>query len=148
MALDFPNSPTNGQLYTDPVNGNRYVYDSANSAWKSTSTFQYNATVSSTAPGTPQKGSLWWNQDYGRLLVYYQDANTSLWVDATPSMDYRSDIFAVANAGFGKANTALQNTSGTFAGTLYTTGSLVVATNITTIYTISTISTISTPTDY
>ena len=124
MALDFPNSPTNGQLYTDPVNGNRYVYDSANSAWKSTSTFQYNATVSSTAPGTPQQGSLWWNQDYGRLLVYYQDANTSQWVDATPSMDYRSDIFAVANASFGKANTALQNTSGTFAGNLGVAGSV------------------------
>lgn len=121
MALNFPDSPTNGQLYTDPVNGNRYTYDSANSAWKSTSTFQYNATVSSTAPGTPQQGSLWWNQDYGRLLVYYQDANTSQWVDATPSMDYRSDIFAVANAGFSKANTALQNTTGTFAGTLTVT---------------------------
>lgn len=122
MALNFPDSPTDGQLYTDPVNGNRYTYDSANSAWKSTSTFQYNATVSSTAPGTPQQGSLWWNQDYGRLLVYYQDANTSQWVDATPSMDYRSDIFAVANAGFGKANTALQNTSGTLNGTLTIAG--------------------------
>ena len=33
MALQFPNSPTNGEVYTDPVTGNRYTYDSANTAW-------------------------------------------------------------------------------------------------------------------
>lgn len=33
MALNFPSSPTNGQVYTDSVSGNRYVYNSANTAW-------------------------------------------------------------------------------------------------------------------
>lgn len=34
MALNFPNSPTNGQQYLDTASGNRYVYDSANTLWK------------------------------------------------------------------------------------------------------------------
>lgn len=34
MALNFPNSPTNGQAYFDTSSGNRYVYDSANTLWK------------------------------------------------------------------------------------------------------------------
>lgn len=34
MALNFPNSPTNGQAYLDTASGNRYVYDSANTLWK------------------------------------------------------------------------------------------------------------------
>lgn len=126
MAINFPDSPSNNDTYTDPVNGNRYIYDSANSAWKSASTFQYSVTISSTAPGSPQQGTLWWNQDYGRLLVYYQDANTSQWVDAAPADD-KTVIFGVANAAFGKANTALQNTTGTFAGTLTTSGGVIAA---------------------
>ena len=126
MALNFPNSPTDGQIYTDTPSGNRWVWDSANTVWKSTSTFTQTITVASTAPGSPVVGQLWWNQDYGRLLVYYSDGTSSQWVDASPS-DYTSGlafgqantVFGVANAAFGKANTALQNTTGSFSGSLY-----------------------------
>lgn len=41
-------------------------------------------TVSNTAPVSPGSGDLWWNTDYGRLLVYYTDADSSQWVDAAP----------------------------------------------------------------
>lgn len=34
MALNFPNSPVDGQTYLDTSSGNRYVYDSANTLWK------------------------------------------------------------------------------------------------------------------
>lgn len=34
MALNFPNSPIDGQSYYDVSSGNRYVYDSANTIWK------------------------------------------------------------------------------------------------------------------
>lgn len=33
MALNFPSSPTDGQVYYDSATGNRYVYKSANTAW-------------------------------------------------------------------------------------------------------------------
>ena len=126
----------------DTASGNRWSWDAANTSWKSTGTFTQTITVASTAPGSPATGQLWWNQDYGRLLVYYNDGTSSQWVDASPS-DYTSGlayaqanavfgvanaayntantfggVYQVANAAFGKANTALQNTSGTFAGSL------------------------------
>lgn len=37
---------------------------------------------SSTAPSNPGDGVLWWDQDNGKLKIYYTDANTSQWVDA------------------------------------------------------------------
>ena len=128
MALNFPNSPTNGQLYTDTLSGNSWTYDSANTCWKSTSTYIQTITVSSSAPGTPAVGQLWWNRDYGRLLVYYSDGDTSQWVDASPS-DYTSQLaYNQANAAFGKANNALAITSGTFAGNLVITNTVGIGT--------------------
>jgi hypothetical protein len=35
MALNFPNSPADGQIYIDSTSGNRYVYDATNSRWNS-----------------------------------------------------------------------------------------------------------------
>ncbi len=152
MTLQFPNTPTDGQVYTDTNSGNRWVWDSANTVWKSTSTFTQTITVSSSQPGSPVVGQLWWNQDYGRLFIYYNDGTSNQWVDATLSPDI-SGIYGVANisynaansslsvanssyasinsnwtvtnTAFGKANTALQNTTGTFAGTLTVTGDVV-----------------------
>jgi hypothetical protein len=104
------------------------------------------ATIGNTAPSSPANGALWWSNTYGRLLVYYNDGTSSQWVDATPSYDptpifnVSNAAFSVANAGFtvanadstrltaafGKANTALQNTTGVFAGSLTTTGSITI----------------------
>lgn len=111
MALNFPNSPTNGQVYLDVSTGNRWAWDSANTCWKSTSVFTQAITVAASAPGEPVVGQLWWNQEYGRLLVYYNDGTSSQWVDASPS-DYTStqafnqsnNSYAMANASFNMAN--------------------------------------------
>jgi hypothetical protein len=138
MPLNFPNSPTDGQLYTDTNSGNRWVWDSANTVWKSTSTFTQTITVSSTQPGSPVVGQLWWSQDYGRLFVYYNDGNSSQWVEANPADQTAGLVFntanaaygtanaghIVANGAYGRANTALQNTSGTFSGNMYISGTL------------------------
>jgi hypothetical protein len=40
-------------------------------------------TVSSTPPGSPSSGDLWWNQDDASLYVYYNDGNSSQWVSST-----------------------------------------------------------------
>lgn len=37
MAINFPNSPTNGQTYTNSGTGVTYTYSSADSAWIVTS---------------------------------------------------------------------------------------------------------------
>ena len=111
MALNFPNTPTDGQVYTDVSTGNRWAWDSANTCWKSTSAFTQSITIAASAPGEPVVGQLWWNQEYGRLLVYYSDGTSTQWVDASPS-DYTStqafnqsnNAYAMANASFNMAN--------------------------------------------
>ena len=138
MAINFPNSPTDGQIFIDGSSGNRWVWDTANTCWKSSSTFTQTITVSSTQPGTPVVGQLWWNKDYGRLLVYYNDGDTYQWVDTTPVDAYglaaygqantayalANNIYGVTNSAFGIANTALQNTTGTFSGSLTFSGNV------------------------
>jgi hypothetical protein len=44
-----------------------------------------NIEVSTTAPVAPFDGDLWWDSTAGRLKIYYDDGNTSQWVDASPA---------------------------------------------------------------
>lgn len=102
MALNFPNSPTDGQVYTDSTTGNRYVYNLGSGRWNYT-TNGVTMSVASSPPGNPNQGNLWWNQDYGRLFVYYTDVDTSQWVEANPVPDF--------GAAYAFANTAANTTA-------------------------------------
>ena len=35
-------------------------------------------------PSNPEAGNLWYNSDQGRLYIYFEDADSSQWVDASP----------------------------------------------------------------
>ena len=108
--------------YLDVSTGNRWAWDSANTCWKSTSAFTQSISISASAPGSPVVGQLWWNQDYGRLLVYYNDGTSSQWVDASPS-DYTStqafnqsnNSYAMANASFNMANASYTSSNLSYA---------------------------------
>ena len=52
----------------------------------STASSGASVTTSDSAPGSPNDGDLWWKSDEGRLKVYYEDADTSQWVDASPPL--------------------------------------------------------------
>ena len=41
-------------------------------------------TTDDSAPSSPSDGDLWWKSDEGRLKIYYQDTDSSQWVDAFP----------------------------------------------------------------
>ena len=41
--------------------------------------------VADIAPASPTSGDLWWNSNSGVLKIYYQDVDTSQWVDASPT---------------------------------------------------------------
>ena len=41
-------------------------------------------TTDDNAPSSPSDGDLWWKSDEGRLKIYYQDTDSSQWVDAFP----------------------------------------------------------------
>ena len=120
MALTFPSSPTNGQIYTDTVTGNRYIYDSSKGLWKYSSN-NVGMTVSTVAPSNVAAGAMWFNTNIGRTFVYYDDGDSKQWVETVPAgtvdtntiAGYVNPVFAsmnaayaTTNAGFGVANAA------------------------------------------
>ena len=44
------------------------------------------ALIGDVPPSSPNPGDLWWESDTGRLKIYYQDTDTSQWVDASPPL--------------------------------------------------------------
>ena len=56
-------------------------------------------TISDTPPAATA-GDLWWESDTGRLKIYYQDTDTTQWVDTTPPLSslVSSDIPGSATA--------------------------------------------------
>lgn len=113
MALTFPSSPTNGQIYTDTVTGYRYIYNSNSSAWIFSSN-NVGMSVSSTPPSNVGSGSMWYNREIGRTFVYYNDGDSSQWVETVPagSIDtstiasYVNPIYASLNTNWSFTNTA------------------------------------------
>jgi hypothetical protein len=134
MALNFPATPTDGQIYVDAASGNQYRYDLANTKWKYASNNYFTASVLGSVPSGATPGQLWWNSEYGRLLVYYSDGDSSQWVDTSPYAEtgFISDqanlallianttsnsvasISLTANLAYANANTKLANTANTF----------------------------------
>jgi hypothetical protein len=86
-----PTSPSDGDLWWNSAEAIMYVYydDGSSSQWVSTSTpgprgeSGLNVTTSNTAPSSPTAGQFWWNTDVNRLYIYYTDADSSQWVQAT-----------------------------------------------------------------
>lgn len=74
-ALDFPTSPTNGQIYEG------YVYDSSLPGWRSKGGAVAAIYTSDTAPSGAVKGDMWFRTSDGTTYVYVVDADTSQWVE-------------------------------------------------------------------
>lgn len=75
-ALDFPSSPTDGQVY------NNWIYSSAKGAWKSKPLTAAKTVNSDTPPSNPANGDQWFNTIDSTLYIYYTDADTSQWVES------------------------------------------------------------------
>lgn len=74
MAIDFPSSPTNGQVF-----GN-YTYNSTKGAWTVTPQTQLKTAVGDVKPSTPSNGDLWYNSTDGYMYMYYTDGTSNQWV--------------------------------------------------------------------
>ena len=75
MAIDFPNSPTVGQIFTSGSfswrwDGTRWVSVAMGSS----------IAIGDTPPSSPYTGQLWWDSIGGQAYLYYQDPNTTQWV--------------------------------------------------------------------
>jgi hypothetical protein len=75
MAIDFPASPTNGQIYQG------YYYDSSKAAWRSQGTSHGSVITSATTPTGATAGDMWFNTVDGTLFIYYNDGISTNWVE-------------------------------------------------------------------
>ena len=100
-------------LSTAPTTGQVLKYDGSNwSAADETGTASgANVTISDTAPGSPDAGDLWWESDKGRLKIYYQDTDSSQWVDASPPLS--NDSLSLVSTTTTNGTNAIQTTSST-----------------------------------
>ena len=82
-GLTYPTTNgSNGEVLTSDGAGN-VVWGAANSQ----------VTISDTLPaGTPSAGDLWWESDTGRLKIYYQDVDSSQWVDTNPPLALQNNL--------------------------------------------------------
>jgi hypothetical protein len=75
VALDFPSSPTDGQVYGS------YTYNSTRGAWLNTATSTRVVTTSDTAPSNPTNGDMWMYTVDGTCFIYYNDGTSGQWVE-------------------------------------------------------------------
>jgi|TARA_R110002153_G_scaffold43969_1_gene124054 hypothetical protein len=80
MALNFPDSPSDGQAVI--LNGNNFVYSSANNQWTKR---VGNMIMSDNAPSNPIPGQMWFDTTVLKTFVYYADGSSSQWVEINTS---------------------------------------------------------------
>lgn len=90
MALNFPSLPTVGQVYT--VNGESWQWDGH--CWSPVAgSVTYSPVYIGTFPPTsPLPGDLWWNNNTGRMCIYYEDVDSSQWVSAFQPPDQLVEV--------------------------------------------------------
>lgn len=74
MALNFPSSPTNGQVY------DKYIFNSTKNTWEIAPKSTFQIALSDVAPTVPVKGDMWFDTASGTTYAYYEDIDSSQWV--------------------------------------------------------------------
>ena len=78
MAVNFPDSPSNGDTYV--VGGVTYTYNSTKNAWETIGGAITTTGSGDTPPANPADGDLWFNSSSAELSVRYNDGTSSQWV--------------------------------------------------------------------
>ena len=87
MAIDFPDSPSNNDIYT--VNGKRWIYSSGK--WSIYGSTAPDATASDTEPTGVGDGHIWYRSDQSQTLIRYD--NTWVEVGSAGGFDNASTSF-------------------------------------------------------
>ena len=80
-------------VISTPISGEVLSYNG--SQWVNTpTTVTAKADISENAPSNPSPGDMWWKSDEGTMKIYYDDGDTSQWVDASPIGDPFENVYA------------------------------------------------------
>ncbi len=77
MAMNFPNSPNNGDTHV--VNGKTFIYDTSKGIWNVSGAIQL-ISVSDNAPANPINGDMWFNSADTNTYMYYSDGDSNQWI--------------------------------------------------------------------
>ena len=92
MALDFPASPSNGQIFSS--GGISWTFDG--DKWKVSSSGIEPVFISSSTP-TGVAGQIYWDSDESTAYIYYDDGNTAQWVPLTSTAPVSFDTSAIVS---------------------------------------------------
>jgi len=90
-AMDFPASPTDGQLYPAAPNS-EYIYNTDKGAWMSLPTEAAKTITSDIAPVNPKDGDQWFNSIDGCLYLYYVDVDGGQWLQTKNDASFSSTL--------------------------------------------------------
>ena len=76
MAINFPNSPSNGATHS--AAGQTFTYDGTAGVWNPQEGTP--VSTSTSAPSNPAAGDLWFDTSSGTLYFYYADGSSNQWV--------------------------------------------------------------------
>ena len=86
VSATAPSSPSTGDLWYDTEDARTFVWTGTEWVDAAPDSGYAVATTSDTAPANANDGDLWYRSSDGRLYIYYDDGNTSQWVDANPNL--------------------------------------------------------------
>jgi hypothetical protein len=84
MSLNFPNDPEDGQIF------DRYFWDNAEGVWKKRADIFVAAFSGTSPPENPQGNELWFNTANAQFYVYYEDQDSSQWVQLGTNTEFDS----------------------------------------------------------
>ena len=76
MAINFPNSPSNGDAHAG------FIYNSTKGVWEASAA---SVPMSDSPPANPAQGDLWFDSSVAKTYIYYNDGSSSQWVQLNPS---------------------------------------------------------------
>jgi len=76
MAINFPNSPSNGDAHAG------FIYNSTKGVWEASAA---SVPMSDNPPANPAQGDLWFDSSVAKTYIYYNDGSSSQWVQLNPS---------------------------------------------------------------
>lgn len=102
-VVNLPDSPANGTTQT--VGGITYTYNSSKGYWTAAASGGgggggASVSTSDAAPSSPSDGDLWYDTDDGGMFVYYEDADSSQWVEVIGSAGSDGAAGAAASASY------------------------------------------------